>query len=226
VIPEPATTPWLRRARWAVAVAAVACLAAGLIWVYRCAVAGKVLEGVAGGALCLGVIALDRAAGAVLRLAGLVLRCARRLDSLESRLAAMEVALEADTESADWAAIGKENAEALIAARLDRDTFPRLVNSASRDGRATEAHRPDSAAAKVTASQRQLEELARRELVRLRNEFADQVRKGDYAAAMRTGERIVALFPESDLATQFQTLRKHLLRRASGAAPDEHASVV
>lgn len=222
--PEPVTTPWLRRVRWAVALAAVACLAAGLIWVYRSAMAGEVLKAVAGAAFCLSVIALDCAAGAVLRLGGVMLRCARRLDNLESRMASVEVTLDAFTEAPDLAPVDRHKAEALVAARLDQDAFPRLINSG--DEQTLEERGAEVASSPATAGQRRLEQLARREMVRLRDEFAGFVRNGDYAAALATGERIVTLFPESELAAQFQSIREHLLRRASSVSPDEHASVI
>ena len=222
--PEPATTPWLRRARWAVALAAIACLAAGLIWTYRSAMAGEVLEAVAGAAFCLSVIALACAAGAVLRLGGVMLRCAGRLDGLETRVASLEVTLDAFAEGPDLAAVDRQKAEALVAARLDRDAFPRLVSG--QDEQTLEKRGPHGAPSPVTAGQRRLEQLARREMVRLRDQFGGFVRSGDYAAALGTGERIVSLFPESDLAAQFKAIRQHLLHRASGASPDEHASVI
>ena len=224
MIPEPATTPWLRRARWAVVLATVACLAAGLIWIYRSAMEGQVLQAVAGAALCLGVIALDFAAGAVLRLGGAVLRCAGRLDGLETRVASIEATVDALTETADAAAVGRENAESLVAARVDRDAFPRLVNG-QEHATAQKQQWPGRVSA-ATAGQRQLEDLARREMLRLRDEFAEFVRRGDYAAAVSTGQRIEALFPQSDLAAQFRALREHLVQRVSGSPPDGHASVI
>lgn len=44
----------------------------------------------------------------------------------------------------------------------------------------------------------------------LRDRFAEQFRAENYRAALETGERIVALFPESRMSADFQAIRKRL----------------
>ena len=228
---KPATTPWLRRARWAVGLAALACAGVGLLWVYRSVLAGDVVGALAGAGLCLGVLALELAAGALLRLGGLVLRCAQRLDAIENHVAALEASIDA-LENAlglpvDLTEVGSGDAERLVAARIERDAFPRLVQPSGGPPR------PDTdvpAEAEPTGStitgQRELDRLVGKEMERLRAEFGELVREEDFAGALRTGERIETLFPDSVLARQFNSIRPHLLRRASGADPQKPASAM
>ena len=234
---RPATTPWLRRARWAVGLAAAACVGLGLHWVYRAALAGDVSEALAGTALCLGVLALDYAAAAVLRMGGLVLRSIQRIENIEHRLSALEVSIDALEHTAarpvDLTGVGTGDATSLVAAQVDRDVFPRLApeltdhtgQHAAQPAPPKAPGAPDAAAASI-ASQRELDQLVRREMDRLRAEFAELVRQEDYAAALRTGQRIETLFPDSALAEQFQSIQPHLLRRAAGDAPQEPASAM
>ena len=237
---RPATTPWLRRARWAVGLAAAACVGLGLHWVYRAALAGDVSGALAGTALCLGVLALDYAAAAVLRMGGLVLRSIQRIENIEHRLSALEVSIDALEHTAarpvDLTGVGTGDATSLVAAQVDRDVFPRLAPEPTdhtgkhaaqpASPKAPDAPgAPDAAAASI-ASQRELDQLVRREMDRLRAEFAELVRQEDYAAALRTGQRIETLFPDSALAEQFQSIQPHLLRRAAGDTPQEPASAM
>ncbi len=231
---NPATTPWLRRARWAVAITALACVGVGLHWVYRAAMVGDVADAMAAAALCLAVLALDFVAGAVLRMGGLVLRSTRRIEDVENRLAALEVTLEsleeAMAQNVDLTKVGSGVVEPLVAGRIDRDVFPRLVQARHHEDTARQAE----PAAQMTAvdvgsaisGQAELERLVRQEMERLRAEFAGQVRRGDYQAALHTGHRIETLFPDSALAEQFQSIREHLLRRAPEASGRESASAV
>ncbi|MCP4247716.1 MAG: hypothetical protein GY778_11765 [bacterium] len=240
---ELATTAWLRRARWAVAAAALICVAAGLIWVYRAALVGDVMGAASGAAICLGVIVLDYCAAGVLRLGGKVLRNTRRLDETQRRLEELARSVDAGNEAAFVAAVGRENVEALVAARLDRDAFPRLVSfdrghpvtqqspaepkdrsapTADADSAPAESVDPTDSAANpepvadedaLEAGDAELERLVHKEMLRLRDEFGQFVRAGDYASALTTGDRIVALFPDSPLAADFRAIRMHLQRR-------------
>ncbi len=235
--PDLPTSRWLRRARWAVAIIAVGCCAVAVIWVYRAAMKGDVLTALAGAGFCLGIIALDVAAAALFRLGGLTMRCIRRMEQLDARLSALEFNLERKDRTLDLIADENTEASSLIAATLEAETFPRL--SAANDNRANEGRAPDGDRltgrqdAPNTADshdgQEELDRLVHREMNRLRDEFADLVRAGNYAGALRTGERIATLFPDSTLAREFNSIRRHISSRASapGQMPaDERASAI
>lgn len=59
----------------------------------------------------------------------------------------------------------------------------------------------------------QLSEVTDRARIALRDQFADQVRAQNYAAAIETGEMIREQFPDSTLVTEFDHIRPSLLRR-------------
>lgn len=203
---NPSTTPWLRSARWAAIVAGVAWAAVGLVWVYKAAVSGNVLGAVAGAGLCVAVIILDCVAAAILRLGGIVLRSARRIEAMESRLTNLELALAEQEETVNLSEAGSGDPSALVAANLDEDAFPRLLSEA--------AEAPADAAPPPTVS-KELEQLVMAEMGRLREEFALLVQQGDFSGALQTGERIATLFPDSNLASEYLSIREHLQRRAA-----------
>ncbi len=235
--PDLPTSRWLRRARWAVALVAIGCCAVAVIWVYRAAMKGDVLAALAGAVFCLGIIALDVAAAALFRLGGLTMRCIRRMEQLDARLSALEFTLERKDRTVGLIANENTEAASLVAATLKADIFPRLW--AVDDNRANEDRAPDGERPTVREDapniadshdgQDELDRLVHREMHRLRGEFADLVRGGDYAGALRTGERIATLFPDSTLAREFNSIRRHLSSRASAAGQvpaDERASAV
>jgi hypothetical protein len=225
---------WLRRGRWAAALAAIACCTTGLIWVYRAATTGDVLGAVAVAGLCLGIVALGALAAFAFRLGGSTLRCMRQVERLEARLTALERSAERSSRTMDLVTDENVGAASLAAATLERDSFPRL--SAANDHQDQEEavsvdHAPTGPeTAELSAvsndGQQELDRLVHREMNRLRNEFADRVRGGDYAGALRTGERIATLFPDSALAREFESIRQHLQRRALTSSADERASAV
>lgn len=211
--------------------AAVACLALALLWGFRALAARDVVGAVGAAALCLGVLALDLVAAAVLRLGGLILRCAQRLDAIEDRVAALEVSTDALEQAlgqpVDLTEVGSGDAAPLVAARVERHVFPRLVRPA------VEPAGPDAglpttppAVGSTITGQRELDQLVRKEMERLRTEFAEMVRQEDFAGALHAGERIRTLFPDSALAEQFESIRQHLTRRASEQEPRQPASAV
>lgn len=232
---EVPTSRWLHRARWAAALVAIACCVVGVIWVYRAATAGDVFGALAGAGLCLGIIALDALAAGVFRLGALILRCTRRMEELDARLSAFELAADRAARAVDLVADENMEAASLTAASLEGGMFPRLsaVDDAE-DGHVSEDGAPaeTGAAEPIPGSndgQQELDRLVRLEMNRLRDEFAGQVRSGDYAGALRTGERIATLFPESTLAREFASIREPLQRRASAVGrgqADERASAV
>lgn len=61
----------------------------------------------------------------------------------------------------------------------------------------------------------------------LRDAFAEQFRTADYHAALQTGERIVALFPESRMSADFIAIRSQIEAKANPiqTSPDDHPSV-
>ncbi|MBI4719098.1 MAG: hypothetical protein HY763_14945 [Planctomycetes bacterium] len=63
----------------------------------------------------------------------------------------------------------------------------------------------------------QLQAMTDRAEASLREQFAAQVRRGDYAAALATGDQMAALLPDRPVASEYGTLRPHLLRRAQAA---------
>lgn len=199
------------------ALAALAGAFVALCWVYRAAMAGDVLSAFAGAALCLGVLAFDMMGGAMLRMGSIVMRCAHRIDSIEGRLAEIELAIDQLDDSVirnvDLSA-GGDHADQLVAANVAAsDAFPRLVRPQNEQGTGNDA------------GQRELNHMVRQELERLQAEFATLVRKGDYAAALHTGERLATLFPDSALSREFDAIRGHLMRRATDDTPSEPASV-
>ncbi len=214
---EP-NTPWLRRMRWTARATALLAVGWGLVWVYRSALAGDVSAALAGAGLCLAGLVLEVVSAAVSRLGSLALRSSRRTDALEARLARLSLAME----ELDDSVIGEmdlmeggDHVDELVAAHLDQPMFPRLVAGA------------DSDVAALQTEQQELERLVRRELERLQGQFASLVRSGEYAAALQAGDRIVALFPNSSLAQEFQSVRSHLTRRALDEGPeDESASAI
>lgn len=232
--PDVPANRWLRRGRWAAALVAIACCAAGVIWVYRAATAGDALGAVAAAGLCLGIVTLGALVAAAFRLGGLTLRCMRQVERLEARLTALELSVERTSRAMDLVIDENVDAASLVAATLERDTFPRL--SAANDHQdheeaVAEDHAPaePAAAQPIGASsdgQQELDRLVHREMNRLRDEFADRVRGGDYAGALGTGERIATLFPDSALAREFESIRQHLQRRALTSSADERASAV
>ena len=235
--PDVPANRWLRRGRWAVALVAIGCCTAGLIWVYRAATAGDVLGAAAAAGLCLAIIALDALVAAAFRLGGLTVRCVQQVERLEARLTTLE--LTADRAGHMMSLVTDENVEAasLVAATLGRDTFPRLsaVNEHPDQEEAASGDHPPAesdAAEPIIASsdgQQELDRLVHREMNRLRDEFADRVRGGDYAGALRTGERIATLFPDSALAREFESIRAPLARRAAAVRSrraDEPAEAV
>jgi hypothetical protein len=201
--------------------AAVAWAVVGVLWVYKFAVAGNVLGAVAAAGLCLAVIILDCVAASVLRLGGVVLRTARRIEQVERRIATVEAVLEEQIEAIDLAAAGRGDPGPILAANLDGSTFPRLLTDEDEEAPADEGYE----AAPATPDE-ELDLMVRSEMNRLRDDFAGFVRIGDYAAAIRTGERIVTLFPDSHLAEDFQSLRELLLQRTSSATRDDQASAI
>jgi len=215
---------WLRQARWAVAVAAVISVGAGLIWVYRSAVQGDVPAAAAGAAICIGAICLEIAAAGVLRQAVQGLRSARRLDELEQRLAELEELWYAPEEASDPQPVAQENAAALVAASLDRDVYPRLIPLPGLEEQLAGAGKHTTPEESPDQIDRELDELVHREMLRLRDEFVGFVRRSDFAGALQTGDRIVALFPDSALATDYQTIRERLVRRVPGEATGERAT--
>ena len=215
----PAGTPWLRWARRASLLAAIAWAGLGVVWVYRSAMRGDVLGAAAGAGLCLAVIILDCVAASVLRLGRIVLRAARRVEELDTRLNNLEATIDAQLEMADLATAGRGDPSALVAASLDEDTFPRLLAGEDPEPSIARPSQP-------LPAERELELLVRDEMNRLRDEFVGAVRGRNYAAALRTGERIASLFPESRLAEEFELIREHLQKRAAGYTPGDRASVV
>ncbi|MFQ5491880.1 MAG: hypothetical protein ACE5GE_14270 [Phycisphaerae bacterium] len=209
-------TPWLRRMRWTARAGALLAVALGLIWVGRSALTADVPGVMAGAGLLLAGLVLEVLSAAISRLGSTVLRSARRVDELEAGLAALAQAMEELDDSVignlDLTA-GGDHVDELVAARLDQPTFPRLVSDTADYG------------AQDETGQRELDQLVRRELERLQGEFARLVRNGHHAAALQTGERLAALFPNSNLAREFRSVRGHLARRASDDAADESATV-
>lgn len=63
----------------------------------------------------------------------------------------------------------------------------------------------------------QLQAMTDRAEASLREQFAAQVRRGDYAAALATGDQMAALLPDRPVAREYEALRPHLLRRAQVA---------
>jgi len=195
---------------------------------------GDVFGALAGAGLCLGIIALDVLAAAVLRLGGLTLRSARQLERLEARVTTLELAADRTARAVDLVTDENFRAASLAAALLERDTFPRLstaVDDDEEDHNAGDEPPPasDEPLPQLGDGQRELDRLVRRELNRLRNEFGRQVRDGDYAGALGTGRRIATLFPDSTLAREFESIREPLQRRAAAAhqqQTDERASAV
>ena len=132
-------------------------------------------------------------------------------------------------------AVGRLTAGGLVTEPLGRDTFLRLSPTEDDEEREASPDSPPggpSSAEPIPASndgQRELDRLVHLEMNRLRAEFAGQVRGGDYAGALRTGERIATLFPESTLAREFDSIREPLQRRAAAVhqrQADERASAV
>ena len=227
------TSRWLHRARWAAALVAIACCVVGVIWVYRAATAGDVFGALAGAGLCLGIIALDALAAAVFRLGALILRCTRRMEELDARLSAFELAADRTARAVNLVTDENMEAASLAAASLDRDMFPRLsaVDDDEEETHVSEDRPPaeTGAAEPIPASndgQQELDRLVHLEMNRLRDEFGGQVRSGDYAGALRTGERIATLFPDSTLAREFESVREPLTRRAAAPPADKPAEAV
>jgi hypothetical protein len=50
----------------------------------------------------------------------------------------------------------------------------------------------------------------------LRRQFGEQVRAGDYAGALATGDAILREFPDSAMAREYQNIRPHLQARLPG----------
>jgi hypothetical protein len=200
--------------------AALSCAGVGLIWSYRAAMAGDVLGAIAAAALCVGVIALDAVAAAVMRLANQVFRCARRIDNLEKRLAASVRA-----PGAEETAVELENSRAsrmseIVAANVEKDAYPRLVRPTASDVSADQSHNADLSDSDI------LDSIVSGEMQRLRRDFAAAIRNSDFAKAESIGERIVTLFPDSKLAQEFELIREHLARRATDRLIDEIASAI
>ena len=61
----------------------------------------------------------------------------------------------------------------------------------------------------------------------LRNEFALQLREHNYATALQTGQRITKLFPQSRMASDFQSIRKRVETLAqTGGNENNHADPI
>jgi len=69
-----------------------------------------------------------------------------------------------------------------------------------------------------------LDALTDRVAGRLRDEFAALVRREDYRAALRKGDEIAALLPESRMCRDFESLRPHLEARAADAGAHPSSS--
>ncbi len=227
----PSTTPWLRRARWAVGLGAIACVPVGLSWVYNSAIQRDIAGAIAGAGLCLGVLALEFMAGSLLRMGGMVLRSVRRIESMETRLTDLETAIaeldDSIIQTTDLTTAG-DRAHELIAGYTDRPPFPRLATPTDGEADRQQLAKPPirGTATTLLDSQHQLDALVQAEMEELRSDFATRFRQGDFAGAVRIGERIVTLFPDSVLADEFKRIRVHLLRRADSESPDKPASAM
>lgn len=72
----------------------------------------------------------------------------------------------------------------------------------------------DTAQPEVVAElRRQIDSLARRIKLEMRDDFSAAVRRGDYAAALKIGDRILERFPNDTIANEYGRLEPHLRRR-------------
>lgn len=159
----------------------------------------------------------------------------------------MPPAPETEVSMLDLVAIGPGDPSLLAAVRLDRDMFPRLVtemeNHPPARSEATIIERPttptqidslrENADDGLNASDLpSLESGAQRlagekpgEAI-LRQEFADMIRRQDFAGALAVGRRIVAIHPDQDIAREFLQIEPILsskLHRPARSAPPPHS---
>ncbi|HEY3241971.1 MAG TPA: hypothetical protein VGM03_01350 [Phycisphaerae bacterium] len=127
----------------------------------------------------------------------------RDLLEIHERLNALEAFVDLCRAEVNLSATGTGDPAPLVAATLERDTFPRIVLPDSRA--------PDDHGDQAGVYDRDLSN-------RLRQRFGDQVRAGDYAGALDTGIEMLRAFPGSALAREFQSIRPHLEARLPAPA--------
>ena len=79
---------------------------------------------------------------------------------------------------------------------------------------------------RIAALEAGLEAMSRAKAQQFREDFARLVRSGNYNAALIAGERIVEVFPDSDMAREFEALRPHLTKKTKNRKPNAQPASV
>lgn len=206
---------------------------AGLAVAVSTAVAGDPVGAFLGFLIVTGTIAIAVAFNMLFHLESTARRTQQSMDEILRRLEpsaddlqpatqrAMSLPKDTEVTILDLAAIGPGDPSLLAAVRLDRDLFPRLVT-------AMENHPPARSEVATDPGGVGHNEIGNREIgsspsagldgwesgaqgfrddtpgeAQLRQEFAEMIRRQDFAGALAVGRRIVAILPNRDIAREF-----------------------
>ncbi len=210
------TPQWLRRAAWSVYsfFGLFALLALGYVW--YAAAGGAVFKALIGAGCAIGSIGLGVGMHCIVQLAAVVAGHVRAVEMLTRRAEAAESLLEAlQPESSFLAAPNR--ASTLVAGNVGSAGYPRLVSHGESDAPPSveDSAIDPGALFEPNPVNRHGCDLSGGEL---RAVFRESVFSNDFSSALEVGQAIVASFPESEMASQFQSLRPALERRACALA--------
>ena len=235
---------WVHRGRIAVAVYAGVIVLTGFVYIVAMLSGGLLGAAFIGLVAMVGGCGLAGLAWGGFWLAQLALKVEENLGVLRRRVDAVESAVELHSAQSSLSATLVDDISALVAGKLEDVPYPRIVkdDEESDDGAAVgaladamDAALADALAGAVAHSDvdevaicldRQVgaaepgepQVISNEQVHALRAAFAARLRDGDFAAALKSGEEIVARFPRSRMAGDFERIRPHLQRRA-GSSP-------
>lgn len=122
---------WMRNAHIAVYAFMCVCGLCGLCYMFFCAFLGQAFHAIVGAIVAIGGMTIGFMALAAVRIGAVLVTRIERIEVLASRLEEVESAPQSESVTVDLARVGDGDAENLVAANLQHDSFPRLVPSES-----------------------------------------------------------------------------------------------
>jgi hypothetical protein len=196
---QRAAHKWFHRAHIATCIFIVVFALPGLGYVFIAAIRGDVLGAVTGAGVTLGSIGVGSAIFCGIRMATVIDANLRELTELRKRADAVDALLEQISPMVSQTESGA-NGDSETESTEEVDAFPRLVEEEG-SGLTGDPKTPEPQDSETPET--------------LRSAFRRCVYAGDFAGALKVGERIATSFPDSPMANQFKELRESLLWRSA-----------